>query len=331
MIRAHISFLLMVGCLVAVPAQAFRLPGSLGDVVEVGKLVHDATATQDPAQEREIGQGVAATLIGAARLLEDPALQRYVNRVGLWVALHSSQPGLAWRFAVLDTDTVNALATPGGYIFVTKGLLLNLRNEDELAGVLGHEIVHVIQQHHLKALQKDASLQLSGKVAARTVGGGGLEKVVLTEVAKGARTLYSRGLDKEDEFEADRLGVVLAARAGYDPYGLPAVLQTLESISGNSTGLALMLKTHPRPAERFSRLDTAMTGRLDNLVMRPPLRDRYWTSLSALGAKTAAPTPATTAPGPAPAVAVPVAPAPSPTPTTVPASPTPAQAPATKP
>jgi predicted Zn-dependent protease len=314
-------FWLALACgLIVTPARAFdfKLPGTLGDVVETGKLIHDATNTPDAAQEREIGQGVAATLLGAAKLLEDPNVQRYVSRIGLWVALHSHQPSLPWRFAVLDTDAVNAFAAPGGYVFVTKGLLLNLRNEDELAGVLGHEIAHVIQQHHLKALQKDASLKLADKAATRAIGGGGIEKVVLTEVARGTKTLYSRGLDKEDEFEADRLGVVLAARAGYDPYGLPAVLQTLDSLNEKSSGLALLFKTHPRPADRFARLDAAMSGRFEGAPAHPPLRERYLASLAVLtGHVPAQPaaavvaTPPTAAPAPA---ATPAAPATSPKP-----------------
>lgn len=284
MMRSPFLPFALTTCLILVPvsAHAFKLPGGIGDVIENAKLISEATTRPSETQEREIGQGVAATLLGAGPLLDDRAIQAYVNKVGLWVALHSTRSGLPWRFAVLNNDAVNAFAVPGGYIFVTRGLLLNLRNEDELAGVLAHEIAHVVQQHHLKALQSDASLKLGGKALSQVMGVGGLQGEALSLVAKGAKTLYSRGLDQEDEFEADRMGVEMAARAGYDPYGLPSVLQTLASINPGSSGLALLLKTHPRPVARFLRLDQAMTGRFETTTARPLIRDRYFTSLISL-------------------------------------------------
>lgn len=279
----HIALWLCLA-LAPISGHAFKLPGDLGDVIENAKLVKEATTRPSEGQEREIGQGVAATLLGAGPLLDNRSVQDYVNKVGLWIALHSQRPGLPWRFGVLASDAVNAFAAPGGYIFITRGLLQNMRNEDELAGVLAHEIAHVTQQHHLKALQNDASLELGGKALSQVVNVGGLEGEALSLVARGTKTLYSRGLDQNDEFEADRAAVVLAARAGYDPYGLPAVLQTLASINPGSSGLALLLKTHPRPADRLARLDQAMEGRLDAGIARPLIRDRYFTALASLAA-----------------------------------------------
>jgi predicted Zn-dependent protease len=195
--RVNLWALLLACLLLPSSAFAFRLPGGIGDVIEGAKLINDATTKPDEAQEREIGKGMAATLLGAVRLLDNREVQQYINKVGLWVALQSSRPQLPWRFAVLDDNDINAFAAPGGYIFITKGLLLRLRNEDELAGVLAHEIAHVIQQHHLKAVQSDASLKLGGKALSQAVGvGGGLEGAALEAAAKGAKTVYSRGPTK---------------------------------------------------------------------------------------------------------------------------------------
>ena len=104
----------------------------LNKVVDTAKDVKAAVATPEEDEERQMGHDVAATLLGATRTLNDAAVQRYVNRVGLWVALQSERPNLQWRFAVLDDEDVNAFAAPGGFVFVTKGLLLSLGSEAEL-------------------------------------------------------------------------------------------------------------------------------------------------------------------------------------------------------
>ncbi len=205
------------------------------------------------AEEIEIGDGVAETLLGARPLLDDPDLQRYVNAVGMWVAQQSERPELPWHFGVNDSDHINAFAAPGGYIIVTKGMMKQLRNEAELAGVLGHEVAHVTQKHHLKALRKAAVVNLlSAGAAAATAESRHAE--LAQKLSGPTKELYARGLDKADEFEADRMGVVLSARAGYDPYGLPAVLTTLASADPKDNYLTLLTKTHPLPQVRLDRL-----------------------------------------------------------------------------
>jgi len=193
------------------------------------------------------------TLLGARPLYDDPELQHYVNEVGLWVAQQSERPNLPWHFGVNDSDHINAFAAPGGYIIITKGMMKQLRNEAELAGVLGHEVAHVTQKHHLKALRKSALVNLlSAGVAAASAESRHAEMV--RQLAGPTKELYARGLDKADEFEADRMGVVLAARAGYDPYGLPAVLTTLASAAPDDNFLTLLTKTHPLPQVRLDSL-----------------------------------------------------------------------------
>ncbi|MGZ5660701.1 MAG: M48 family metalloprotease, partial [Usitatibacter sp.] len=107
------------------------------------------------SQEDEIGLGDAltASFLGASPLHPDANLQRYVNRVGKWVALHSDRPELPWTFSVIDTETINAFAMPGGSIIVSSGLVKRLASESELAGVLAHEIAHVVKKHQLAAIQ----------------------------------------------------------------------------------------------------------------------------------------------------------------------------------
>jgi predicted Zn-dependent protease len=221
----------------------------------VVKSVGNLREVKEP-EEIQIGQGMAETLLGARPLYDDADLQHYVNEVGLWVAQQSERPNLPWHFGINDSDHINAFATPGGYIIITKGMMKQLRNEGELAGVLGHEIAHVNQKHHLKALRKSAFASLLGEGAA---GAGGKQAELVKNLAGPTKELYARGLDKSDEFEADRMGVVLATRAGYDPYGLPAVLTTLASADPKDNYLTLLYKTHPLPQARLDKLAPGLT------------------------------------------------------------------------
>jgi predicted Zn-dependent protease len=260
---------------VAAPVQAqFRLPNlDVNRLVDTVKNVGKATREIDEAEEIAIGRDVAARLLGAAPLVQDARMQRYVNNVGRWLASQTERPDLPWQFGVLEVPQLNAFAVPGGTIFITRGLLEKMTSEAELAGVLAHEIVHVLRKHHLKAIQKGALASLGGDAAA----------VALRNTRSDARDklvsfgteMYARGLDKGDELEADRLGVVIAARAGYDAYGLPAVLQKLQAMSANDSGVALMFKTHPAPAERLDTLGEKMQPTLDAHAGQAQLAERF--------------------------------------------------------
>ena len=222
------------------------------------------------ADEVKIGRQIAGNLLGAAPLVNDPALQAYVNRVGRWVASRGERPDLKWTFGVIASGDVNAFAAPGGYVFVTQGLYRLMRDEGELAGVLGHEIAHVNKKHHLKLLQKSQAIDVGSKLLKKQMGE---EKIASTLIGSGAEIL-ARGLDKDAEFEADRMGVVLAARAGYDPFGLSAVLQEISAASANASSVALLFKTHPHPDERLARLGEAMGDRFDKLKNSKSLPER---------------------------------------------------------
>ena len=222
------------------------------------------------ADEIKIGRQIAGNLLGAAPLVNNPALQGYVNRVGRWVASASERPDLKWTFGVIESNDVNAFAAPGGYVFLTRGLYRLLRDESELAGVLGHEIAHVVRKHHLKLLQKSQAIDVGSTLLKKQIGD---QKIAKTLIGSGAEIL-ARGLDKDAEFEADRMGVVLAARAGYEPFGLPAVLQEISAASADSSSVALLFKTHPHPDERVARLGEAMGSRFDKLKNSKNLQER---------------------------------------------------------
>ncbi len=228
------------------------------------KMAESAKEISEP-QEIEIGDGIAANLLGAAPLVRDDVLQKYVNRVGLWLALQSERPALPWRFGVTEDSGINAFSTPGGTILMTRGLYEKIRNESELAGVLAHEIAHIVQKHQLKAIKTALGREWQTELATAAVqkstnANAGYQLKAFTAGTE----LFARGLDKGDEFEADRMGVVIAARAGYNPYGLVGALQTLDAINPEDGSVALLFKTHPSPAKRLEKLSAAMGSSLES-------------------------------------------------------------------
>jgi predicted Zn-dependent protease len=231
----------------AAPTQDFKIP-------PVGNVPLE--------DEVKLGRQISGNLLGAAPLVKDDKLQQYVNRIGSWVALQSDRPDLKWTFGVIQTEDINAFAAPGGFVFITRGLYAKLKDEAELAGVLAHEIAHVQQKHHLKVVQKSQLMDLGANVLKSQVAKG--EAAAQKIIGSGAEIL-SRGLDKDAEFEADRLGVVLAARAGYDTWGLPSVLQEISSVNKNDSSVGMLFKTHPAPDERLTRLSDSMGDKLDSL------------------------------------------------------------------
>lgn len=241
------------------PAPAPRAPAT-GDLLQ---LLSESVDNIDEAKEIEIGRQLASVLLGSKPLHPDAALQRYVNRLGRWISLQSARPQLPWSFGVLDDPGFNAFAAPGGYVFVTKGLVDRV-DEAELAGILAHEITHVTQKHHLNALAAKARSGIATQLLASQVRTNNVVAgAVSAQMLALGRNLYASGLDQADEYDSDRQGVALAARAGFDPYGLPAVLQQLRTATPDNPLFSLTLSTHPPAQQRLERLELAMGNRLD--------------------------------------------------------------------
>ncbi len=257
------SALLLAACVllgsgVPLAARAF----DLNDFVELSEKLKKINNEVSPEEEVRIGANLVSGLLGAAPLVDDPRLQRYVNDVGSWLASRSSRPDLPWTFGVIDSQGVNAFAAPGGYVVITLGLYGLLDNEAQLAGVLAHEISHVVRKHHLKALNKVLKREFWTDLAVASVDDDRNRENLETLVNSGVQ-LYASGLDRKYEYEADLRGVVLAARAGYDPFALLDVLTTIDSIQPGSAELTVLLNTHPPTGDRLRRLANDMDGRLD--------------------------------------------------------------------
>lgn len=265
-ILLHSAAALWLIALSTSPAQAqFSAISGLLDKAQSAKKIGEGLRTIKPAEEIKLGGDLAGMIMGAAPLLKDDAKQRYVNVLGRWLASHSNRPDLPWKFGIIDSADYNAFSMPGGYVLITRGLFDQLRNESELAGVLAHEIAHVERKDHLNALQRSMREQSLGEMQQYFSGPGGIASQFTEALLSAGKDLYTRGLNKGDEFDADRNGVVIAARSGFSPFGLVGVLQTLTG-QADTSGRALHDRTHPLPGERIDRLDLAMGTQFDAMT-----------------------------------------------------------------
>ncbi len=208
-------------------------------------------------EEQSIGQAIALQVVARYHGVYDhPALTRYVNLVGQAVAMTSDRPEIPYRFAVLDHDSINAFAAPAGYIFVTRGLLAQVKNEAELAAVLGHEIGHVSQKHILAVIQR--SKQISGITQAGLAYANQNPEAFKGIIDAAVKKLLDEGLDQDKEVEADMLGAVFAARVGYDPGAYVSLLTRLRDLKGDDPAF---FKTHPNFSARIAAVERGLGER----------------------------------------------------------------------
>jgi beta-barrel assembly-enhancing protease len=228
---------------------------------------------------------MAPALIGDQKLIEDAELLRYLNSVGMWVAQQSERPGLPWQFAVIDSDSVNAFAVPGGYVFVTRGMLGLLETESELAGVLGHEISHVVRKHHLRWVYVNQDMRASSQRAKATIRR--YNPAVLPEFDRMDRIMEQQmafmnsgkmrsGMGQGEEMQADTDGATLAWRAGYEAWGLVSALQRFEAYQRpRYAALHAERGDHPEPVQRLKMLDRALRARAEKDTLGDVGGERY--------------------------------------------------------
>jgi predicted Zn-dependent protease len=203
-------------------------------------------------QEVELGKSAASEVSATLGLYHDDSLQAYVDQVGQRLAAASERPKLDWSFKVVDDPGVNAFALPGGYIYVTRGLLAHSRSEAEMAAVLGHEIGHVTARHSVSQISKAQLAQIG-------LGVGMILKPSLQpygQIGQAGLSLLMLKYGRDDENEADDLGLRYSTRVGYPPEAMPEVLRMLDRVSGQvKTGrVPTWLSTHPSPGSRLARI-----------------------------------------------------------------------------
>ncbi len=221
------------------------------------------------AEEVQIGRSFSQEVIKKEKPpLQDAAKQRYVQQVGQRIVAANDRKDIMYQFTVLDSPDLNAFALPGGYVYIYKGLLEKV-DEDELAAILAHEVGHIAAKHSVKQLQ--AALGYNVLLGVALVGLGAKDPALAQNVSGLSNTVYtllSRGYSREDEFLADKLAVKYTAAAGYDPHGVVRVLEILNKESGPSGRVFEVLSTHPRMVERIERAkkEIAALGTVGNMV-----------------------------------------------------------------
>ena len=201
-------------------------------------------------QEIEMGQQVAQQLENHYGLVQDDEIQDRVSRIGQKLLANGTRPGLTYTFKVLNTPDVNALACPGGFIYVYKGLLDYMTSDDELAAVLGHEIGHIEKRHTVHQMEQQMALSLLTLLAGVASGDPGAGMVLASTASQALMAGYSR----KDEREADQEGFRLSTLAGYNPYGSYVTMAKLEDMSKDmgNPGYGLFA-SHPEPEVRMAK------------------------------------------------------------------------------
>jgi predicted Zn-dependent protease len=256
-LKLILALTLSIAC--TAPA-AGQIPDVFKRNAEKAKKVSDAMAPWTAEQEKAIGEASAAKLIHMFGLYDNPDMAHYVSTVGHAVAQNAGRQ-MEWKFGILNTESVNALAMPGGYVFITRGALANMKSEAELAGVLGHEVAHVDNRHLEKQIRAKQGTGMAMQEIGDRLPGPAVLKDLANNVVTNALTMqYTR--DKESE--ADSKGTDLSAQAGYDSAGLKHFLETLKAAEdadpdNTKKSLGLWGSTHPPLGDRIADLTPHVT------------------------------------------------------------------------
>jgi predicted Zn-dependent protease len=212
------------------------------------------TTASDVEAEISFGREVAARVLGRFPLQQDAELTRYLNLIGTALAAHSSRSDLNFRFALLDSDSVNAYSAPGGYVFITRGALMLAQDEAELAGVIAHEIAHISERHIVKALKIRAADSGGSAGLGRLLSGSSdTARIAFGQaVDQAVAILFESGYSQQDELESDQVGTLLLAHSGYDPLALRRYLERAQALEQSSAALNT---THPPSRQRLRTLE----------------------------------------------------------------------------
>src|SRR5437762_990515 len=236
----------------AAPAHA-----QLGGILNKANKAVDAKNKIDELnitdkEERQLGEQVSLMLRQRFGVYQNANVTKYVTLVGSMIAQAGTRPNLDWKFIVLDTDGVNAYAAPGGIVHITRGLLGLMKNEAQLAGVLGHEITHINVKHTVRAIQRSKAITMGAEQA----GSGSLRNELIARLAnKAFQTLCDGEFSREDENEADQVGVRLATKIGYSPTGIVDTLKQLDARNSGREDRNGLFASHPATKDRIQKLD----------------------------------------------------------------------------
>jgi len=202
-------------------------------------------------EEIQIGRQVEAEVAKTYGFVNDSAETRRVATMGLKLARVSERPNLPWTYHIVRDSSVNAFAAPGGFIFVTKGLLSFAKSDDELAFVLGHETTHIAHRHAVDLAQREMELQLGAALITRLLFGGSLSVYQLSQIATG---LIGAKYSRDKEYEADHYGVIYARKAGFDPRASISFFERLQTLEQKQGAVGVAFASHPPTPDRIKAI-----------------------------------------------------------------------------
>lgn len=259
-----------------------------------GKLSKAAQGLTDE-QEYYLGRSVSAMVLDRYPRLPASGFTPYLNKVGIGLARHSDKPETfaGYHFAVLDSDQINAVSAPGGFVFVSRGFIKRLPDEDTLAAVLAHEIGHIVKGHGVSAISSSnvtEALLLVGKEVAASQGSAPVQQLTGLfgdSVNQVFEALITNGYSRSQEYEADAYAAELLRRTGYNPQALVQVLDILATEEGNASGG--WMETHPKAAKRKGQVEDELSVPANAEAKRAARRARFTgASASLTGTKTSA-------------------------------------------
>jgi predicted Zn-dependent protease len=245
---------ILAAALLALAVPAHAQFGGLDQGLKKAQQVKDAKNKFDDLnvtdeEERKIGQDVSAKIRQRFGVVQSGPVHKYVTLVGTVLAKQSERPNLPWTFIVLDTDGVNAFASPGGIVHITRGALGLIESEAELAGVLAHEIGHVAHKHTVNAIKKNKAVQL-GTSETLSNRGPFLDKLA----NKAYEMVLENKFDRGDEMDADKVSVTLTEKAGYAPGTLAAFLGRLDDRNKDQPAQNGLFASHPETKARIDAI-----------------------------------------------------------------------------
>lgn len=238
---------------------------SLSGVAQTERLdLPDMGASSDNILSRAEEEEYARALVGQMRaydvLVDDPLIAAFFDDMGYRLAAHSDRPDKSFTFVVLNQDIINAFAAPGGVIALYSGLILAADDQNEVAGVLAHEIAHVTQQHLYRALEKQQAMTIPIALAmlAIAVAGGGDGEAISGALMSGQAAAAQAAINytRQNEYEADRIGITTLSRSGFDPAGMPEFFEKMGRITrAMGEGPPEFLRTHPVSVSRIAEAE----------------------------------------------------------------------------
>jgi len=250
--------------------------GAGADDIRLPDMGSPADAILNSTEEAQIGRQIMRSIRNSGQVVEDPLITEYLNNIGDLIAAQSNKGDHSFTFFAVEDERINAFALPGGYIGVHTGLLESSRNEDELAGVIAHEVAHVTQRHIARAVHAGSrqslitTAMMLGAIIVAAAGGGSDAVQGAVAIAQGTAAQQQINFTRTNEYEADRVGIAALADAGFDPYGMASFFEVMSRQQTSSPEMRApeFMRTHPvttaRIAEARSRARDYPTIRSDD-------------------------------------------------------------------